>query len=92
MFDHVGGGSSSTSGLFTAEQEEHFQRRSEEGFNLLTDPDYLEWLRINHSESELLTDYTPAVFLGHDEEDVSTVQSMSQCDNVLGTSTLGIFN
>jgi len=36
----------------------HFKRRYNEGFNLLIDPDNLEWLKLNHPEAELLTDHT----------------------------------
>ena len=39
---------------FTVEQEEHFQRRYREGFDLSIDPDYIQWLKANHPESSLL--------------------------------------
>jgi len=51
--------------LFSAEQEVHFERRYNEGFNLLIDPDYLEWLKLNHPEAELLTDHTVVFSVGY---------------------------
>jgi len=45
---------------FTQEQEEHFQRRYREGFDLYIDPDYNQWLKANHPESGLLGDYAGA--------------------------------
>jgi len=45
---------------FTQEQEEHFQRRYREGFDLSIDPDYNRWLKANHPESGLLGDYAGA--------------------------------
>ena len=36
--------------LFDTEQEELFQRRFDEGYNLRTDPDYNRWLEINYPE------------------------------------------
>ena len=36
---------------FTPEQEQRFQRRFEEGFDVFTDSEYIQWLRINHPES-----------------------------------------
>jgi len=45
--------------LFSAEQEEHIQRR-------YVDPDCLEWLKFNHPEAEVLSDTvtdTPVQFV-----------------------------
>ena len=36
---------------FTAEQQQLFKRRFEEGYNIFIDPDYVRWLRLHHPES-----------------------------------------
>ena len=37
--------------MFSVEQEELFQKRFNEGYNLYIDPNYVEWLAINHPEA-----------------------------------------
>ena len=44
--------------LFDSEQEELFQRRFDEGYNLRTDPDYNRWLEINHPEVSPLSGHS----------------------------------
>ena len=41
---------------FTVEQEQLFQKRYDEGYNLTVDPEYLRWLKLYHPESHLLSD------------------------------------
>ena len=41
---------------FTVEQEQLFQKRYDEGYNLTIDPDYVCWLRFHHPESCLPCD------------------------------------
>ena len=36
---------------FSIEQEESFQKRFDEGYNLYIDPNYVEWLAVNHPEA-----------------------------------------
>ena len=36
---------------FTAEQQQLFKHRLEEGYNIFIDPDYVRWLRLHHPES-----------------------------------------
>ena len=36
---------------FTAEQQQLFKHRFEEGYNIFIDPDYVRWLRLHHPES-----------------------------------------
>ena len=42
--------------VFNSEQEELFQKRFEEGYNLCIDPHYNHWLEINHPEISLLNE------------------------------------
>ena len=35
---------------FSVEQEELFQKHFDEGYNLYIDPNYVEWLAVNHPE------------------------------------------
>ena len=39
---------------FTEEQECLFQKRLDEHYDIFTDPEYLLWLKINHSDCLLL--------------------------------------
>ena len=41
---------------FTAEQEQRFRKRHEEGFDVFTDREYVRWLRINHPQTLQITD------------------------------------
>ena len=53
---------------FSAEQEKKFQRRYEEGFNI-ADPEYLQWLEINHPSEE---DNTDSFLQFHDDSPQNT--------------------
>ena len=49
--------------LFTQREEEHFQQRFEEGYDLSSDPKYISWLHIHHPDEakrlcELIIDPT----------------------------------
>ena len=44
----------------------------------------MEWLRISHPESELLTDHASVLTPGHNKGDVPTVPSVSLRDNLSG--------
>ena len=49
--------------LFTQREEEHFQQRFEEGYDLSNDPKYISWLHIHHPDEvkrlcELIIDPT----------------------------------
>jgi len=74
MCDDTGGGDTS---VFSAEQEGHFQRRYDEGYNLLIDRDYVRWLKVNHPESQLLT------VMDYDELDAQTGNLRSDVLGVL---------
>ena len=41
---------------FTDEQEQLYQKRYDEGYNLTVDSEYLRWLKFHHPESSLLCD------------------------------------
>ena len=45
---------------FTDEQEQLYQKRYDEGYNLTVDSEYLRWLKFHHAESSLLCDSPPA--------------------------------
>lgn len=45
------GESSDSKANFSTEQEELFQKRFAEGYDIYTDDDYIHWLHINHPES-----------------------------------------
>ena len=47
-----GGGSNS----FTAEQEELFKRRYEEGYDLFNDADYVRWIKLHYPDKSIPTD------------------------------------
>ena len=72
MCDDIGSGATRS---FSAEQEEHFQRRYAEGYNLLIDPDYVECMKLNHPESDLLVNSSVAVCPGPNDRDEHTDHS-----------------
>ena len=41
---------------FTDEQEQLYQKRYDEGYNLTVDSEYLQWLKLHHPESSLVSD------------------------------------
>ena len=62
--------------VFSAKQEEHFERRLEEGYDL-PDPVYEEWLKLRHPQSSWAT--SPPMPLG---------QKLSLSDHFTGVSLL----
>jgi len=81
MCDNFG---SSATHSFSAEQEEYFQWRYAEGYNLLIDPDYVEWLKLNHPESDLLANSSVTVYPGLNDRDEFTDQSATLQSDALG--------
>ena len=78
MCDNFG---SSATHSFSAEQEEHFQRRYTEGYNLLIDPDYVEWLKLNHPESDLLANSSVTDYPGlNDQDELTDLRATLQSD------------
>ncbi len=53
-----GDGNTYTNGdnSFTAEQEELFKKRYEEGYDLFIDPDYVRWIKLHYPDFHLPTD------------------------------------
>ena len=49
---------------FSQEQQCRYQIRYEEGFDVVGDPDYVSWLRINHPDYPLLQDHTRPTLSG----------------------------
>ena len=67
--------------LFDIEQEELFQRRFDEGYNLHTDPDYNRWLEINHPEGSPLSGHSLNQEAGLSVSDIAPLQQVSTDTN-----------
>ena len=69
---------------FTADQLAKFQRRFDEGYDILTEPEYVEWLKINHPDF-LSTDHDDLVTLV--AEQFSYVTPLEACGFIMDTQT-----
>ena len=61
---------------FTNEQVEYFQNHYEEGFDLF-DPDYYQWLKVCHPDSQIQTDTLNSISLSNPEASKSCSSSSS---------------
>ena len=60
---------------FTTEQQQLFQRRYEEGYNLTIDPEYVKWLKFHHPESCLPCDSSEVNMPNEEDLSLSAVFS-----------------
>ena len=83
-------GDTSSDHEFSAEQEQLFQTRFEEGYDLM-DPEYLCWLKVNHPDSVSVYENTPISvpksFDGGIDDDTSLTDTFSYVQPLTPTST-----